>query len=161
MFTIHSKGKRYVIFNDAGQERGEFHDFDTAKAALESLRKAQRKERSINPAIQERRVIKAAYRLAERDPYLRMLKNCLLRKGEIQRNTERGYNQSLAFLDKVIFNRTPDQRRTAAATETRQQQSEETRKKYLALQAQGKNQKEVARILGITPRGLRKLIKGR
>jgi len=162
MCKIYRKGKLFVLAEyEGGPEQGTYQDFNAAQSALESLRETKRQERTLDPAIQEQRARKNAYSIVERNPYLRMLKNCLPRKGEIQRTTQRGYNKSLAFLDKVMTGRTPGQSRTAAATETRQQQRDETREKYLSLQAQGKNQKEAARILGITPRGLRNIIKGR
>ena len=173
MHKIYRRDRLFVIVDDAGATCGTYPSVETAQAALELLRRKQQQARASDPAIQEQRTRKAAYRLVERDPLLQALKNILPRKGEIERNTKRGYAQSLAVIDRcmtmgssdpvlhAVLQRTPSQRRTAAATEMRQQQRDETRQKYRALHAQGKSQKEAARILGITPRGLRKIITGR
>jgi hypothetical protein len=96
------------------------------KAAIERISDLGREEKEQqlgdrqqaehDPVVQAGRAAKHAYRLVERDPLLRTLKEFLPRKGQVERTTRLAYERTLMRLDP----RSPGQRRVARASKTAQ-----------------------------------------
>lgn len=129
-----------------------------------------RAERDANPEIQEQRRIKAAYRLAERDPVLKAIKIVFPKKGQAERNTQHAYERMLEWIGAhasvassdparhKMLNYTPQRRQTAAAAQAKRQQREITYQRALDLKKQGKSTSAIAQELGVSDRYIRKLL---
>jgi hypothetical protein len=87
-FLIKARGKLFVVEDSEGMERSALLSREVATARRDALETAERERLAHDPGVIERRQQKAAYREVERDPVLKMLKNFLPRKGQIERATQ-------------------------------------------------------------------------
>jgi hypothetical protein len=153
-FHIKRCGKTYVVEDDAGIRHSGLLSFDSAQARRDALEMAERVRLHDDPGAQERRQKKAAYREADRDSVLRMLKNFLPRKGQIERDTQAAYK---LYLQEVVaakmtivssdpkthteLNKSPGQRRVSPAANARRQEGdptrEEVKRRWKALELAG------------------------
>ena len=174
---IKPHGKAYVVEDSAGGRHSEPVTFEAASVLKEGLEAAERARAANDPAVQMRRLDQAAYRSVDADPMLQMLKQFLPRKGEIERNTQRSHEGSLAFIGAHMsitssdpqvhaeLNKSPQQRKTTKATRQRRQQGAVTREqiaeKWNALSDVPKHKRAglVAAEMNIDPRHVRRLLK--
>lgn len=132
-------GRHVIVYRLEGKTLEEScSSRDEAIARIEQLgrelkeRMRRRRERSASdPETQKRRARKRAYRVAERDPMLKVLKNVLPRTGSIAKATEESWQRVLGWLDghlvatssdervRRALSRTPGQRRTEKAATAR------------------------------------------
>ncbi len=106
-YRIEKRGAtHHVVDNDSGAVDSEHASHGAAVNRIQALasvlaerEKAERERLANDPAVKAQRRKGAAYRLAERDPMLRVLKRVLPRKGEVARNTQRRYEDMLKWMD--------------------------------------------------------------
>ena len=107
------------------------------------------------------------YRQIDKDPTLRRLKELLPRIGATRTTTEAGYRRALEWmgataeeLERASQHNSMIAKRLRAmvATASKQRKSAERRQRAETLLGQGVKKKDIARELGITRQGLRKLL---
>jgi hypothetical protein len=109
-FLIKARGKLFVVEDSEGAEHSGPISREAATARRDALVKAERERLARDPGLLKRRQEKAAYRDAERDPVLKMLKNFLPRKGQIERASQESWEglSKLREVDQVHIAMTED-----------------------------------------------------
>jgi hypothetical protein len=170
-YHIKRQGSRYAVVDSAGASLTGLLSYEDAQAQMVVLEVAEHARRESDPLVLKQRSDKAAYRQAERDPWLKALKNFLPRKGEIERNTQASNATSLKLVGACMsiassdpaahaeLLKTPGQRRTSKAATTRGQSGASTTAQVLALAMDGAKQVDIAKKLGLTPEWVCKIIK--
>jgi hypothetical protein len=170
-YHVKRQGRRYVVVDAAGVPLTGPLSLEDAQAQRIAIAMAEHARREIDPLVLKQRSDKAAYRQAERDPWLKALKNFLPRKGEIERTTQAsqegmlkivGACMSIASSDPAVhaeLAKTSGQRRTSKATAARDRRGGSTTEQVLALAMNGAKQVDIAKKLGLSAEWVCKIIK--
>jgi hypothetical protein len=181
---IEKRGKQFAVLDEDGNEDSSYTSRPDAVARIEAIgreqgeqRKIERQRTETDPNVLERRRIKGAYKVVERDPVLKALKTILPRKGEIESTTQRSQQRMLNWLDGMMsaassdpkvhaeLNKSAAQRRTMAATLQHRRQGDALREQVTELWnalvdvPPRKRASTIARKLNVDVRHVRRLLK--
>lgn len=173
-YRIERRDGAYFVAGRGGSYGG-YPSEAAAAGVIDALRAEERRAAARDPRVKARRQRRAAYRTAERDPVLSVLKKALPRRGEIARKTAASQARALAWLDGALsfassspkahaqLKRTRAQRQTVSATEANTQRGQSRRQRVIELWQilqdipSHHRAARIAAHLGITPEHVRRL----